>query len=91
MLCRSIRNGTVRRTTVGCIRAVGGWLVQTSTPGGPPFHCDLGGLTPAAFDAILGPEGANQCRRRTAGEVMLDRSSARRPDDITTRERTLED
>ncbi len=56
MLCASIRHGTIRRTTVGRTRAAGGWLTPSDTLDGPPFHCELGDLTPATFDAILGPE-----------------------------------
>lgn len=50
-LAASLRHNQVRATTVGQVRAAGGWLRPTP---GPPFHCDLGGLTATRFDVILG-------------------------------------
>jgi hypothetical protein len=55
-LATSVRNNQVRVTTVGLVRAAGGWVRPSP---GPPFHCDLGGLTAVAFDGILGPPIAN--------------------------------
>ena len=52
----SCRNGTLRQTTVGRVLAEGGTLRPSP---GAPHHCDLQGLTPERFDAILGPEELN--------------------------------
>jgi hypothetical protein len=49
-LARSCRNNQVRRTTVGAVLSAGGPLRLSA---GPPYHCDLYGLTPQQFDAIL--------------------------------------
>ena len=49
-LARSCRNNQVRRTTVGAVLSAGGSLRLSA---GPPYHCDLHGLTPRQFDAIL--------------------------------------
>jgi hypothetical protein len=49
-LARSCRNNQVRRATVGAVLSAGGSL---RLPAGPPYHCDLYGLTPQQFDAIL--------------------------------------
>lgn len=59
VLARSVRNGTVRRTSVRRVLAAGGRLVPTRGPDAPPFHCDLSGLTAGAFDAILGAAEPN--------------------------------
>lgn len=58
-LCRSIRHGTVRQTTLRRIRVAGGQLTPSPTPDGPPHHCAVAGLTAVIFDAILGPEERN--------------------------------
>jgi len=58
-LCRGVRHGTARRTTLGQIREAGGQLTPSPTPDTPPYHCDVTGLTVATFDAILGPEERN--------------------------------
>lgn len=58
VLSAGIRNGKVRRTTLKRVLAAGGTLVPTRNDG-PPYHCDLSGLTAAVFDAILGPEEDN--------------------------------
>lgn len=55
-LCRSCPNTRVRRTTVGAALLAGGSLRPSD---GPPYHCDLGGLTPEGFDAILESPEAN--------------------------------
>jgi hypothetical protein len=49
-LARSCRNNQVRRTTVRAVLSAGGSLRLSV---GPPYHCDLYGLTPQQFDAIL--------------------------------------
>jgi hypothetical protein len=55
-LARSCPNNRIRRTTVGAILTAGAWLRASV---GPPNHYDLGGLTPARFDAILGEPEPN--------------------------------
>lgn len=50
-LARSVRNSQIRVTTLGVLRAAGGSIGPTA---GPPYHCDLWGLTAEQFDAILG-------------------------------------
>ena len=62
VLAASVRNNNVRVTTVQQVLAAGGTLMPTRGPGRPPYHCDLTGLTPIEFDAILGPEMPNPCR-----------------------------
>jgi hypothetical protein len=62
VLARSVRNGTVRRTSVRRVLAAGGRLTPSRGSETPPFHCNLSRLTPAAFDAILGPEEPNPVR-----------------------------
>ena len=59
VLCASVRHGTVRRTTLGQVREAGGSLMPSHGSGAPSHHCDLVGLTAAAFDAILSPEERN--------------------------------
>lgn len=58
-LAAAITQAFVRTTTLNAVRAAGGWLVW-SHHGPGDFHCDLFGLTPAGFDAILGPATRNQ-------------------------------
>jgi len=41
------------------VRDAGGTLKPSRGSGAPPYHCDLVGLTAAAFDAILSPEERN--------------------------------
>ena len=59
VLCASVRHGTVRRTTLGQVREAGGSLMPSHGSDAPSYHCDLVGLTAAAFDAILSPEERN--------------------------------
>lgn len=59
VLCASVRHGTVRHTTLGQVREAGGALVPSRGSNSPPYHCDLVGLTPGVFDAILSPEERN--------------------------------
>ena len=57
-LAGAIPQAFVRTTTLNAVRGKGGWLVW-SHHGPGDYHCDLFGLTPAAFDAILGPATRN--------------------------------
>ena len=59
-LAGSVRNGQIRTATLGAIRAAGGSIRPTS---GPPYHCDLRGLTAEDFDAILGDPEPNPVPR----------------------------
>lgn len=59
VLCASVRHGTVRRTTIGQVREAGGSLMPSHGSDAPSYHCDLVGLTAAAFDAILSREEQN--------------------------------
>ena len=52
-LAAAIPQAFVRTATLDAVRVSGGWLVR-SHHGPGDYHCDLFGLTPAAFDAILG-------------------------------------
>jgi hypothetical protein len=49
-LAKYIPNNRFRRTTLGELRAAGGYLAITPGPG---YHRSVRGLTPEAFDSIL--------------------------------------
>jgi hypothetical protein len=55
-LARSVPHNRLRMTTLGLIRSGGGHLVVTP---GPPYHCEVSGLTAIQLDAILGPPVLN--------------------------------
>ena len=57
-LAAAIPHAFVRTTTLNAVRVSGGWLTW-SHHGPGDYHCDLFGLTPAEFDAILGPATRN--------------------------------
>ena len=58
-LAASVRNNQLRTTTVRAILAVGGTLVPDLSGDGPPYHCELSGLTPEQLDSILKPAERN--------------------------------
>jgi hypothetical protein len=57
-LARAVPQAFVRTTSLSAVRDHGGWLVW-SHQGPGDYHCDLFGLTPARFDAILGAATRN--------------------------------
>jgi len=59
-LAGSVRNSLVRTATLGALRISGGSIRPTS---GPPYHCDLRGLTAEQLDAILGDPVPNPAPR----------------------------
>ncbi len=62
-LAASVRNNRVRSTTLQAVYRLGGKLEVARTRHGPPYHCDLSGLTPEQFDSILGPAEPNPVPR----------------------------
>ena len=55
-LARFVPNNRIRRTTLGRVREVGGYLVNATGPG---YHRSLRGLSPIMFDRILGEPELN--------------------------------